>query len=157
MTVGPAEQSESGMADPVQPTTTHLATITNNVYDPDAGTVGLLGTDASGKPVIFTVPFELVQVAVSELNRAASAALQARAFIGAPMTMSRRVTVEQPQTFQVGEQGENVLVAFDLGMPSQEVKMLPAQATKVLARQMAAMADKLIRLAARKPRLILPH
>jgi hypothetical protein len=97
----------------------------NNLYDSDTLAVGLVGTDASGEPVIVTVPFELVQIAVSELNRAASAALQARALIGAPMTMSRRVAVQQPQTFQVGEQGENVLVAFDLECRARKPKCSP--------------------------------
>lgn len=147
------------MPDTTEPITavTHLATITNTVYDPDAGTVGLVGTDASGNPVLVTVPFGLVDVAVSELKRAANSALQAQASVGATMAISRTVAIKEPKTFQVGEQGEKVLVCFDIGTTEQEVKALPPKGAKVLAGQLAGMADKLNAAAARKPRLILPH
>lgn len=145
------------MTDIMQLTETHLAKITTTAVDNDTGRVGLVGTDPSGNPVMVSVPFELVEVAASELKRAASAVLQARAFIGAPVTMERQVAIKQPTTFQVGEQEGKVLIAFDLGMPSQEVSALPAKGAKVMGSQIAAMADKLNGAGARKSRLILPH
>jgi hypothetical protein len=131
----------------------HMEQIVGMAIGNDGRLVGLRGVDRDGHVVVFTFPTSIGEVCASQLQKATEGARRVLDIAQAPLEPT--LAVEQPQTFQVFEKGELVLIAFDPGTPGQGIKGFPAGGAMALARAIAESATKVF---ARQPkRLILPH
>lgn len=130
----------------------HMEQIVGMAIGNDGTVVGLRGVDKAGQVVVFTFPTAIGEVCALQLKKATEGAQRILAVADAPLQQT--LAVEHPETFQVFDKGELVLIAFDPGGPGQSIKGFPAGGALNLARAIAEAATKVF---ARQPkRLILP-
>jgi hypothetical protein len=130
----------------------HMEQIVGMAIGNDGLLVGLRGVDKTGQVVVFTFPTAIGEVCASQLKKATEGAQRVLAVADAPLQQT--LAVEHPETFQVFDKGELVLIAFDPGGPGQSIKGFPPGGAMALARAIAESATKAF---SRQPkRLILP-